>query len=478
VLTRKDIIDTLKKDYAYAGDGSLESVKAFIADAAIELVGDDGRPIDLDAAWSAKRAVQIAAPSPAPQDRGSEATPSDADAGADRDRKSASLSDGAASRMRSAMDAGPKPRDIAARSWDNIAARKRYDRLAAQGRTRFADADTAEYVGAHLRVAVYATKGLQYSRLADDLEITGKAQMTSVHTLGGYAVPSVVADQVIDLAEQFGVAQRMAEVIRLGANQLLIPRFTSEITFSYAQEDATFTAQDPSGDQVALNPTKSGARVDVTYDLFEDSIINQADALGERFARGAAIRIDRDYFLGDGGSSFGGKVGLISASVVPSVNASGTSWSAVTIADIVSLIGSVSDVVNANLAFAMSRQAFAQIALRLASAQARNASRDGIFADFGAPDSVPGADAMINGFPVYFSQVMPVATAATTRFAYFGDFRSGSKIGIRREMTVRVADATPVGFDGVTMLATMRTAQSIHGSGKTGVGPIAALTTT
>jgi HK97 family phage major capsid protein len=234
----------------------------------------------------------------------------------------------------------------------------------------------------------------------------------------------------------------------------------------------SFALSDNSYDTVNLTAKDIGCLVKVNINLFDDAAINVADDINSSIAEAQLIREDSDYILGDGSATYGNQLGL--ANALPAgayINASGGTWASITSGDITKIIGSVENVNPSRLAFLGSRQWFAQVGIRLNVELQR-------FKDIIGP-STGGGDASLLGYPFYFTQVMPTASAGTSKCLYFGDFVGGSMLGVRKEVQVATSDSFYFDTGDIAIRAHARMNVNIHGDGRGSTfGPIVSLVTT
>jgi HK97 family phage major capsid protein len=182
--------------------------------------------------------------------------------------------------------------------------------------------------------------------------------------------------------------------------------------------------------------------------------------------------MDNAYFIGDGSSTYANQIGLISglSSSSSYITATGA-WSAITTGDFNKLMGSVEYVNPARLGFVCSRQFFAQVMQRLDKATSQ-------FKPL-ADGNLSGQNATFLGYPVYFSQVLPTATASTSKCVYFGDFTGGSMIGDRSQLNIATSTDFYFDSDAIAIRGIARFAVAIHGAGRGETyGPICGLVTT
>lgn len=369
-------------------------------------------------------------------------------------------------------------------------AKKAYELKARAGQTVYGDADTAEAAGAWFRKTHSEIRKISYSRFDEDSQIVEKAMSESVNVDGGILVPDEYRAQVLWLTERYGVARKLANVVPMARDYLVQPRKTGIVTMSPIGENATITATANTYDGVALTAKKWGALIQVSSELWDDSAVSIADQYSNTFAEAQAIAEDSAWILGDGSSTYNGCVGL--AAGFPSgayISATGSGWSSMLLSDfLISAIGVVEYVNPARLAFLCSRQFYVQVMLKLstigsASGFIGGGNRMGDVSqgmNIGPGAGSSGPDALFMGFPVYFSQVMPTATAGSEQKAvYFGDFMGASMIGDRRQLSIATSDQRYFDADQYAIRGISRFTTVAHGAGRAETyGPVVCLTST
>lgn len=354
------------------------------------------------------------------------------------------------------------------------------------------DADQAEIALAQSRLSiaemipqvntVYSSKLKAY----DEDVLKGarlKIQSEISDTAGGALVPVEFVDQLIYMTENVGCARQCCEVVPMSSNEKKYPRQTSIQTMAFILETGTVGASDAGYDLVNLHAKKAGYLTRFSTELFEDSSLN----LSDRFYRNAAeaqMRTEDGCFIaGDGSATYGGMRGLANSSGVglPSGSyfaVSASAWSAMTAGDLWVGPGSVRNVNWANCKYLMSRQAFFQVAMRLAATQAKTAAGDKFIAASINDDRLGG---QINGFPVVFdnSGSMLRASSNASPTYYFGDFAGAVKLGDRRTLKIESSRDAYFTTDEIAFRVTARFTVNVHGDGTSGtVGPIVGVSIT
>lgn len=359
-----------------------------------------------------------------------------------------------------------------------LAEKAYYTRKIKAGKAHFTDADTAERAGAYFRLTM--TKNLpgteDYDQKSMDLDIIGKDMSEGINTAGGALVPEEFDPTLIWLTENYGVARKLARTQRMSRDQMNASRRTSLLAMTALGEGTTMTATNNAYDNVGLTAKKWGVLIKSSSELIEDSAVNIADEITSSVAEAQAYTEDTAYFIGDGTSTYNGIQGLVGA--LPSgayiAQASSNTWLTQVETDILGIVGSVTNVKFKECAFVCSRQYFWTVPMRLAQAKAGNNAMSTFI--YGGEGGASGEDAMLYGFPVFFSEVLPIVTATTARSLYFGDFKRASVLGDRRDLRIDFSDQRYFDSDQVAWRATSRFTFNVHGDGRAStVGPIACL---
>lgn len=500
---------TLCKGQGYTGDDAPTSVKTW-ADANLSLVDTAGKAIDLDAVIksasvrakktvvfsvqaTAGEDVQYAGPGQNQQTDANNAT----DAG-----DSENTGDGEEdpnqmapkSRRVNQVHKGLGLSNVTAKAHRNIAERKMYQNRIAQNQNAatgkgaaFSEVEHAEHFGAMARLAIAGHH--EYGQKSADAEIVkslpmnykdngnsirGKTGVTYSNTLGGYLVPEDYHANLIWLTEQYGVARKLANVVKMSRDVARVPRKTGIISMSHTTEATAQTAQDNAYDLVELVARKPAALVQVSTELLEDSAISIADDIARSVAEAQAIREDSDYCLGDGSATYGHQIGLANALPSSAYITGGANWLATTDAQIASAVGQLENVNPARIVFLCSRQYYFQVLRRLMKASGGTTYNEAQTGPAGSPPNF--GNAMYDGYPVFWSQVLPTVTASSAKGLYIGDFTGATMLGDRRELAIRSSEHFLFSSDVIAFLATARICTVIHGDGRgTTYGPITCL---
>lgn len=298
--------------------------------------------------------------------------------------------------------------------------------------------------------------------------------MTGASSLkGGVLIPDPMQARVIELREEYGVARRLAEQVTMSADTLTIPRYSSGSTAYFVGEEDSITASDAEFDQVQLVARKLGVLVRASNDLIEDSVIDLADWVARDIAQQFAQKEDDCYFNGDGTSSYGGITGVRNAILGLAGAIDGDTdhdtFAEIDGDDLDAVLAALPLYAKANATWVMSSGAMATTVASIQRAAGGNT----------VMDLGNGPVAQYQGHPIVLSQSMP--SGASTDYSdkamiLLGDFRLGSIMGTRRDISLRVDESRFMEYDQTAIRATERFDVVVHGVGDASTpGPIVAL---
>lgn len=483
IKNRTQLLACLRaKAFGYTGPAELAAVDKFVADEGIELIDADG-PINIKSVWETKARL---------------VDPGDEDESKEADRRAKDLADREAEleTKRAALDAETKKHKDDEKAANEAARGKSFGRVAvhtgarkahgkaynarvAAGKAMFGDADQAEYIGATLRLASinpFKAKGVTYGEQENDESIVrnvlgedgvrGKAGTTTTNTTYGFFIPEEVTNAIMYATEPAGVMRKLVQVVKMNRDTWGGTRKTAIVSMSHVSEAGTISASDNTYDRVQLTAKEVGCIVRLSNSLLEDSAVNIAEEYARTFVEAQQIREDKDIILGDGSATYGGHVGL--ANSLPSgayiAQATSNTWSAQVEADFLAKIcGVVENCDTSRLAFLASRQYFFQVMLRIMQGKSGNNVGDTV-----KSVGMVKADAQFLGYPVYFSQQMPLVTTTTAKGCFFGDFMGGVTLGDRRELRVDTSEHIYFTTDEYAIRATARIAVNVHSDGRAG----------
>lgn len=467
-MNRKQLLEQARAN-GYTGAVDLAAIKAWLLETNTTITLD-GKSVDVDAAWTKAHTISADDPAKAAADH--------AKALRDAEQQVKEAKELHAKAVAANRGTGNRPGDAVddtktfGVNLGNLH-RKAYNAKAARGGTRFDDADTAEYIGATLRLKTRTDKAgniLPYAQLENDVAIVrnvwgNKTGSPTVNSAYGFFVPDDVQTAVMYATEPFGVARRICSVQPMSRDTWQGNRKTAIVSMSFVAPSGTLNNSDNTYDRIGLTAKEAGVIIRLPNSLLEDSAVNIGDEYAKTFAEAQGILEDQCMFIGDGSSTYGGFVGLKSATqVAATAQATSNTWATQVLGDLELLLGQVANANIADCAYLCSRQYYFQVMFRLMAAGGGNAMAN-LSAGLGRNLN---ADAMFFGWPVYFSQQLPIATATTGNCLYFGDFKGGCTLGDRRDLRVETSEHIYFTTDEYAIRATSRIAINVHGDGRGG----------
>ena len=439
-MNRKELIKAAKEEGYADASPSKESIKKYLTDNGITFKDADGA-VDVDEAWDTMAEVVVKnGEQPARKDN----------------TDAAKKAFGAVAKVVEEGESKSAPQRFAIGSVQKAMFKAKI----ARGETVVKDADLAEVIGSCFRTNYMKTRGIDSWEGKDrDIEAT-KGLNTYTNENGGFLVPPAeLMNELIYNGEPTGVARKIANVVRLGNGSNTYARETADVTLPVLAEGGTLQSITPAIDRVTPIVRKTGGYFESTMEEMEDSNFNIGDIITRKTQIAYDNRIDDDYILGDGTSTYNQFTGLANSANVTAVAASGNAWSAVTASDFNKCLGTVQGA-GSNLMGICSRQfAFQVLAnLEIATSQFKTVFRMN-------PDQMGGV--FNESLPIVFSQRMPIASASGQKCMYIGNFKAGSMVGERRDLTIKPDDRTGLATDSFRWYITARYSVLIHGHGRT-----------
>ena len=270
-----------------------------------------------------------------------------------------------------------------------------------------------------------------------------KGHVEGINSQGGFTVPDEFENELITLREQYGVFRRNARVVAMSSDVKRIPKRASTVTAYFVGEAAAITESQQAFDQVQLVAKKLGVVTTISSELNEDNVVNLGDDLAGEIAYAFALKEDDCGFNGDGTSTYGGIVGLdasMTDTTYQTADMTQTTYAAVTLANLTVGLRKLPAWASQrnNVKIYCSKNAYHGIFERLAM------TAGGVT----AAEMVNGiAQPRFYGYPVEFTQVIPVTETDGAEFAYFGDLSLGCYFGDRRQQTVAFSDSALNAFE-------------------------------
>jgi len=303
-----------------------------------------------------------------------------------------------------------------------------------------------------------------------------KAQSEGVNTAGGYLVPHEFSNDIIDLREEFGVFRRNTKVVPMARETMSMPRRVSGLTVYYPGEGVAITESQKGWDQVTLTARKYACLSLISSELWEDAIISIGDDLAEEIAYAFAIAEDQNGFNGDGTSTYAGTTGvrqrLLDVYTVTGgvglILGAGNLWSELLLTDFEAVLAALPIYARRRAKWYCSSTFFHTVMHKLQLAAGGVTSRE----------IASGGLYTFLGLPVEESQVWPMTQANSQIPVTLGDLMMASKLGDRRELTIKYSEEYKYAEDQMAIRGTQRIDINVHDVGdSTNAGPIVGLIT-
>lgn len=131
-------------------------------------------------------------------------------------------------------------------------------------------------------------------------ELEQRALTEGTDSAGGYTVPEVLANQLIDNTRANSVvSQAGAQTVPLTSDHLSIARLASDPVPAFRNEVGSVAESDPTFDTVTLAPRSMAVMTKISRELFEDSV-NLESELPRILSVAMAKEMDRICLLGSG----------------------------------------------------------------------------------------------------------------------------------------------------------------------------------
>lgn len=255
---------------------------------------------------------------------------------------------------------------------------------------------------------------------------------------GGFTIPEEFRPTLIRLIEVFGLARRLATVIPMSRDELVMPKLTEHVVVYWIGEGKTIPSTSAQFGEMRMVAKKLAALLPITSELLEDSSLAIANLVATLFAEKIAEEEDRVVFTGDrvnAGDPFEGV--LHDANVVSIVLPSGsTNFADLTGDDMADATAALTSAASNGARWYMHRTIF-NVVRKLKSS---SGSEEYIFQQ--PAGTQPGS---IWTYPYDLTDVMPSISqsAVDTPFVILGNLRH-YYIGDRKAMTM--ARSEHVGF--------------------------------
>ena len=258
-------------------------------------------------------------------------------------------------------------------------------------------------------------------------------------SLGGYSVPVEMANTIIRLVEQFGVARQFCRNYPMASNVTDIPMRTAGLSVNYIGEGLAITPSDLTFGTAQLVAKKPAMMSVLSTELDEDSVINVVDLITTEMAMGFAYNEDNQVFNGTGSPIEG-----IFAAVAAGSKVNVATADAITLDDLHAAMGKLPRYPGIMPRWFFNAEMFHTNVAPLLDALGGTTQR--MFEE--------GPQMMLLGYPVTFTNVL--ASAGAAGVGVFGDLSQGSVLGTRRQVTIKRLDELYAANDQIGIQATMR----------------------
>ena len=258
---------------------------------------------------------------------------------------------------------------------------------------------------------------------------------------GGVMVPEITYDKVVRIIEEASIIRKLAQVIPMTSNTMVIPTRTSGPTVSWLTNEMS---QATKTSVVFGNPTLTSKTLmaidEISAELDEDSIIALEPFFAQVFAEAVGKEENKQAF--NNGVTNQPFTSVSDESIsTQTFAAQGNAFSEVTYADLLALQFAVDSKVIANSVFVMHSAAFKEC-VGLKDSNGRPIFSTS-YTHLGSVDSFGnqqlGQCTMLLGRPCYLTDVMPSSGGSSKLFGLYGDF-SKFAFGDRKQLTVDWSD--------------------------------------
>jgi HK97 family phage major capsid protein len=241
---------------------------------------------------------------------------------------------------------------------------------------------------------------------------------------------------------------------------LELPKETSGMTVYYPGEAGSVTDSDADFEKVKLEIVKRAARCLISNEVQADAVISMVDWVTQRMGYDFSYQRDNELINGNGTSTYGKEVGLLSALGAAGKATADTSenlWSELDIEDFQAAIALLPEKwFGYSPAWLCSRTFHAQTMAALAVAAGGNQIID---IQNGAIQQ------RFLGYPVIFTDQMPKTQADSSTCCLFGAFKQAVVIGDRNDMSMGVSEHAQWTTDQLDVRVTHRYDILVHEGG-------------
>lgn len=129
---------------------------------------------------------------------------------------------------------------------------------------------------------------------------TAKALAEGTDALGGYLVPDEFRADIVDWMQDKPVIRRYATVWPMAGKLLELPALAADVAVYWGSENTSISTTSADFGNVQLTAYKLNAIIYLSTELFEDSQVDLAPYLTDRFAQAVAREEDKAFLTGSG----------------------------------------------------------------------------------------------------------------------------------------------------------------------------------
>jgi HK97 family phage major capsid protein len=283
-------------------------------------------------------------------------------------------------------------------------------------------------------------------------KIPVKAQSENVNSAGGFLVPDELSQDVLDLLPKFGLFRREAALRPMATDHQSVPLRIAGGPATFIAENAAAAASDTMFGSLGLTAKKPIALSILSADALEDSQ-SLGEAVTEDQARKLAEIEDDCGTNGDGSATYGNMTGfavaLADGSHAGGVRAASghNTYQELDSADLGSLVGALPEQFLPNAKFYCSSYGLGNTFVRLGATA------------YAWEDTPNGKRPLLQygGYPIVVTSKLPGAGDQSNRMMIgFGDMRSSTILGSRRQVTIRASLSRFMEKDQIAFRGTSR----------------------
>lgn len=309
---------------------------------------------------------------------------------------------------------------------------------------------------------------------------TKAGQSESNNALGGFLVPIELANYIISLMEEYGIARKYFKVVRMSGDTKEIPRRAGAVSGYWLSDNVAITASTKQWDMITLTAKKLGALCYFSNELGEDAMIDIGDDLAKEIAIRFSFMEDDAAFNGDGTVAYGGIIGLQTAfkqsngiltttgqgGITVGTAGSGGSWGSYLMSDFDAVQATLPAYVakRGNPRWFCSQQFYYGVMVKLMVA----ASGNRIDTIEKGPDAKP----IFLGREVVFNEVMPLVHGISQMDCYYGDPSLSSSIGDRKQIAIETSGHVGFASDQMAIRGITRLDINNHDVGGNGANTL------